>query len=88
MHESTKHLIGGLRHAITPPTADDPPSNVALPPSAMAEYVETISAPEASMTAKGIVEAAALAKAGGPPMPKLSDTAQAILRAGERRRGG
>jgi hypothetical protein len=43
---------------------------------------------DATATAAAIVTAAKLARSGGPMAPKMSDTAQAIIDAGKRRRGG
>jgi hypothetical protein len=70
-----------------PPTVAAPPVTTGIVDPASFETFETV-ANEPAATARAITNAAKLAKSGGPPLPKLSATAKAILAAGVRRRAG
>jgi hypothetical protein len=66
------------------------PPTVAAPPVTTGIVFETFETPvsDSARVAAAITNAAKLARSGGPPLPELSATAKAILRAGERRRAG
>lgn len=80
-----EHLAGLYKKRAAP---DPPPtvitSNPKSPAGDMPEFETRVAAPEA--VARKIVEAAALAKAGGPPMPKPTGLAAEIIAAGAKRR--
>jgi hypothetical protein len=80
-HES---FLKSIRHRAEAPPTVTAPKGVGL--GADADQYE-IAVSDPARTARMIVAAAALRDGGGPPTAKLSSTAEAILRAGARRRG-